>query len=131
MSDAYSDLLISIDLSQASQILSVIVVIAAKMAGNILVPMDMDAFCLTADLADPKHTSRICPVTQPDYTGLRLQDAILQHDILDHVDLHKSQPADLNPRLADLGSRDPETGKHVLRDNRIGKKTRFTGSSAP
>jgi hypothetical protein len=99
------------------------------MAGNILVPMDMDAFCLTADLADPKHTSRICPVTQPDYTGLRLQDAILQHDILDHVDLHKSQPADLNPRLADLGSRDPVTGNHILRDNRIGMESRSTDSS--
>lgn len=98
------------------------VIASVKMAGNILVPMDMDAFCLTADLADPKHTSRICPVTQPDYTGLRLQDAILQHDILDHVDLHKSQPANFNPRLSDLGSSDPATGKHVLRDNRIGEK---------
>lgn len=85
--------------------------------------MDMDAFCLTADLANPNtHTSRICPVTQPDYTGLRLQDAVLQHDILDHVDLHKSQPAEFNPRLADLGSKqDPVTGKHALRENRIGK----------
>jgi hypothetical protein len=81
----------------------------------------MDAFCLSSDLADPKHTSRICPVTQPDYTGLRLEDAVLQHDILNHVDLHKSQPAEFNPRLADLGSKDSVTGKHVIRENRIGR----------
>jgi hypothetical protein len=87
-----------------------------------LVPMDMDAFCLTVNLADdPKHTSRICPVTQPDYTGLRLKDAVLQHDILDHVDLHKSTPANFNPRLYDLGSTDPVTGFHIPRENRLGK----------
>jgi hypothetical protein len=100
------------------------------MAGNILVPMDMDAFCLTPDLADDKDKdgkdkldkfSFICPVTQPDYTGLRLEDAILQHDILDHVDLHRSRPSDLNSRLSDLGSKDPVTGKHILRENRIGE----------
>jgi hypothetical protein len=100
------------------------------MAGNILVPMDMDAFCLTANLADdPKHTSRICPVTQPDYTGLRLKNAVLQHDILDHVDLHKSTPAKFNPRLTDLGSTDPVTGAHIPRENRIGKVTCSATSS--
>ena len=100
------------------------------MAGNILVPMDMDAFCLTASLADAQnHTSRICPVTQPDYTGLRLKDAVLQHDILDHVDLHKSTPANFNPRLSDLGSTDPKTGTHVPRENRIGKVTCSAASS--
>lgn len=39
------------------------------------------------------------------YTFLRLgSDHLIEPDILDHVDLHSTQPAALNSRLTDLGT---------------------------
>lgn len=47
------------------------------------------------------------------YAFLRLQDHLLESDILDHVDLHAAKPAASNQRIYDIGS-----GRR--RDNRLG-----------
>lgn len=85
---------------------------------NVCVPISVDAFCLTPDCcegSDRDHPARIAPITQPNYTGLRFDSQIIQHDVLDPVDLHRTKPASLNPRVTDLGS-----PTHALRKNRIG-----------
>ena len=46
---------------------------------------------------------------------MRLDSALIQHDILDHVDLHRTWPVSLNSRVTDLGS-----PNHALRENRLG-----------
>src|ERR1700677_3766074 len=81
------------------------------MAGNnICVPIKLDAFCLSplnCEVLPDGNQSRICPITQPNYTYLRYDNSLIQHDILDRVDLHVCAPANLNPRLTDLGSGEP------------------------
>ncbi|KAI0007431.1 hypothetical protein F4779DRAFT_619592 [Xylariaceae sp. FL0662B] len=75
----------------------------------LLVPVQLDAFvlnkavCGTGDRDDT--TAHICPITQPNYTFLRLQNNLIQSDIQNHADLHNTAPADVNSRLTDLGAR--------------------------
>jgi hypothetical protein len=70
---------------------------------GLLVPLQLSAFALTEKNCDPKNNYTIAPITQPNYTFLRLHDNLITSDILDHVDLHSVQPAALNSRLTDLG----------------------------
>lgn len=70
---------------------------------NIAVPVHLDAFALSPPCCDEGVASRIAPYTQPNYTALRLDSHLLQHDILDHVDLHNSRPAAANPRISSIG----------------------------
>jgi hypothetical protein len=82
------------------------------------VPIALDAFCLTPYYCDGDDTlqpTRIAPITQPNYTGLRMDSQLLQHDVLDPVDLHSSRPASLNPRITDQGLLG-----HPIRQNRVG-----------
>src|ERR1700760_3580174 len=81
---------------------------------NVCIPMHLDAFALSPDCCD--GTSRIAPYTQPNYTALRLDTHLIQHDVLDHVDFHSCQPASKNPRVADIGL-DPSNN---LKRNRLG-----------
>jgi hypothetical protein len=84
----------------------------------ICVPIALDAYCLTTAACDgkePANPCRIGPVTQPNYTGLRLDSQLIRHDVLDPIDLHRTRPAALNPRVADLGKPKP-----AIRENRIG-----------
>lgn len=76
--------------------------------------MHLDAFALSPDCCD--GLSKIAPYTQPNYTALRLDSHLIQHDVLDHVDFHTSSPATKNPRLADLTLSPPNNLKH----NRMG-----------
>lgn len=69
---------------------------------NVLVPVKLDCFVLTSLQCD--GPAKIAPITQPNYTYLRLYNNLIQHDILDHVDLHLTSPAALNSRLTDLGT---------------------------
>ena len=91
------------------------------MAEVYCVPIALDAFCLSPDICDVKrvddvtYATRLAPITQPNYTGLRLDSQLIQHDVLDSVDLHNTRPAVQNPRVTDVG--DP---LHALRQNRIG-----------
>ncbi|KAI2780786.1 hypothetical protein F4815DRAFT_469100 [Daldinia loculata] len=75
----------------------------------LLVPMQLDAFvlnkavCGTGDEGDT--SAHICPITQPNYTFLRLKNFLIQSDIQNHADLHNTAPAEVNSRMTDLGAR--------------------------
>jgi len=84
-------------------------------AYNVSVPMKLDAFVLNPDVCNQE--ARIAPITQPNYTFLRIEDFVLQNDTLNHVDVHDAKPAKLNQRVTKvLGSDDPAD----LRKNRLG-----------
>lgn len=74
-----------------------------------LVPMQLDAFVLNPAVCgtgqEKDTTARICPITQPNYTFLRLDSFLLQNDVQNHVALHNTAPASINSRLTDLGGR--------------------------
>jgi hypothetical protein len=82
-----------------------------------LVPMQLDAFVLNPAVcgtgSDQDTTARICPITQPNYTFLRLDSFLLQSDVQNHVALHNTAPASINSRLTDLGGRpEPKPLRH-------------------
>ncbi|KAI0156928.1 hypothetical protein GGR57DRAFT_74780 [Xylariaceae sp. FL1272] len=80
---------------------------------SILVPVQLDAFILNpAVCGDGDKEARIIPITQPNYTFLRLRDYLLQSDVQNHADLHSTAPAALNSRLTDLGAVDGGTTFH-------------------
>ncbi|KAI0890543.1 uncharacterized protein GGS22DRAFT_151190, partial [Annulohypoxylon maeteangense] len=74
-----------------------------------LVPMQLDAFRLNPAVCgtgeDDDTTARISPITQPNYTFLRLDNFLLQGDVQNHTDLHNTAPATVNPRMSDIGAR--------------------------
>lgn len=80
---------------------------------NVSIPINLDAFVLCEDSCN--GDSRIAPITQPNYVGLRLNSYLIQHDLLEHVDFHSSKPVERNPRLTDLGADPP-----AFRNNRLG-----------
>ncbi|KAK6948488.1 hypothetical protein Daesc_010255 [Daldinia eschscholtzii] len=75
----------------------------------LLVPMKLDAFvlnkavCGTGEEGDT--SAHISPITQPNYTFLRLENFLIQSDIQSHADLHNTAPAEENSRMTDLGAR--------------------------
>jgi hypothetical protein len=84
----------------------------------ICVPIALDAYCMTTapcDGEEPFNPCRIGSITQPNYTGLRLDSQLIRHDVLDPVDIHRTRPAALNLRVADPGKPKP-----AIRENRIG-----------
>lgn len=91
---------------------------------NLIVPLKLDAFVLNAKVCSggPKD-AKIAPITQPNYTFLRIAGFVAQNDVLNHVDLHRTSPADLNSRFSDIGSLPVnEEGKprHPPRADRVG-----------
>jgi hypothetical protein len=76
-----------------------------------LVPVQLQAFVLNPAVcntgSDDDNGARIVPITQPNYTFLRLDNFVLQSDVMNHVDMHNSAPADINSRMTDLGARPP------------------------
>lgn len=90
------------------------------MAGEIsvndvlLLPMKLDAFVFNEHVSNGgDNEAVIAPITQPNYTFLRLQDFYLQNDVLNHADLHATRPASKNPRYTNLRTGEP-------RKNRVG-----------
>lgn len=81
---------------------------------NICIPMHLDAFALSPDCCT--GLSNLAPYTQPNYTSLRLDTHLIQHDVLDHIDFHNTSEPSKNPRIADLGG-DPTSN---LKRNRMG-----------
>ncbi|KAK8092613.1 hypothetical protein PG999_010147 [Apiospora kogelbergensis] len=80
--------------------------------GPVLVPVKLDAFVLNPTICGDggvdNHDYLIAPITQPNYTFLRLRDFLLQGDVLNHVDLHAAAPADMNTRMTDFGGPAPK-----------------------
>lgn len=77
---------------------------------NLSLPLKLDAFVLNPPVCDGGDIdAKIAPITQPNYTFLRLTNFIVQNDILDHVDLHHTTPPELNSRLTDLGTKQRRT----------------------
>ncbi|KAM0360388.1 hypothetical protein ACHAPK_009116 [Fusarium culmorum] len=80
--------------------------------GPVLVPIQLDAFVLnSAVCGDGKvenKDSLIAPITQPNYTFLRLRDFLIQSDVQNHVDLHAAAPASMNTRMTDFGGPSPK-----------------------
>ncbi|KAF3920986.1 hypothetical protein ABW20_dc0103976 [Dactylellina cionopaga] len=79
---------------------------------NLLIPMKVDAFVFNAAVCSggPKE-AKIAPIVQPNYTSLRLNDYLVEPDILDHADLHNATPSDRNSRYTDLGTNLPRTNR--------------------
>ncbi|KAK3944842.1 hypothetical protein QBC46DRAFT_350202 [Diplogelasinospora grovesii] len=80
------------------------------MSGDVvLVPVQLQAFVLNPAVCntgkDDDNGARIVPITQPNYTFLRLDNFVLQSDVVNHIDMHNSAPADRNSRMTDLGAR--------------------------
>ncbi|MCJ1355361.1 MAG: hypothetical protein MMC33_005352 [Icmadophila ericetorum] len=73
---------------------------------SVCIPVVLDAFILNAAVADDSD-AKIAPITQPNYTFLRLDHQNIQNDILDHVDLHYTSPREHNSRVTDLGTGNP------------------------
>jgi hypothetical protein len=65
----------------------------------VCIPMNIDAFILNKPVCD-SGDSRIAPITQPDYLGLRPDKTQIRSDILPHVDVTASQPASTNSRIS-------------------------------
>ncbi|KAI1819781.1 hypothetical protein F4861DRAFT_111375 [Xylaria intraflava] len=84
----------------------------------LLVPVQLQAFCLNPAVCgtgeDDDKGARIIPITQPNYTFLRLDNFVVQSDVLNHADLHNAAPAKTNSRMTDLGSRTyaPRRNRH-------------------
>lgn len=93
-------------------------------------PINVDAFILNPAVCD-KGLTKIAPITQPDYRGLRLNSAEIQHDLLPNVDLSSTQPSKANPRVTAIEAQntqglDPAASVSdgpltpPTRDNRVG-----------
>ncbi|KAI9648824.1 hypothetical protein NHQ30_003465 [Ciborinia camelliae] len=71
----------------------------------LLIPLQLNAFALNPPVCGEldDHGARIIPVTQPNYTFLRLDNFLIQSDVQSHADMHNTAPADFNSRMTDLG----------------------------
>ncbi|KAH6691798.1 hypothetical protein BKA61DRAFT_499911 [Leptodontidium sp. MPI-SDFR-AT-0119] len=81
--------------------------------GIVCVPMKLDAFLLNPSTCNAWPRATLAPITQPNYTFLRLDANYIQPDVLPHIDLHGAANVDSNDRITDLGRGD-------LRNHRIG-----------
>ena len=82
---------------------------------TLAVPVKLDAFVFNQSTCDGKDSSnaKIAPIAQPNYTFLRMTSYMVQHDVLNPVDLHNSAPSAINPRFTDIG-------QNSTRRNRVG-----------
>ncbi|KJX99852.1 hypothetical protein TI39_contig350g00002 [Zymoseptoria brevis] len=89
------------------------------MGNAMCIPVDVTAYALSKQCAEAgteaSPRSRLAPLTQPNYVGLQLHNALIQHDVLDHIDFHLTAPASNNPRISNLAKQPSE-----LRRNRLG-----------
>jgi hypothetical protein len=96
----------------------------------VCVPINVDAFILNPAVCQSGQ-SRIAPITQPDYLGLRPVNTEIRADILPNIDVTTSQPASVNSRItttensnaAQIDPTKPASDAEavpVFRQNRIG-----------
>ncbi|KAF7192543.1 hypothetical protein HII31_06134 [Pseudocercospora fuligena] len=76
----------------------------------VYVPVKLDAFVLNQSSSKgyPDNAS-VAPISQPNYTFLRLDAGLVQNDVLSYHDIAHAAPASVNPRLTDLGTGQPKT----------------------
>jgi hypothetical protein len=89
---------------------------------TVCIPMHIDAFSLCPGNCDDKNV-KIAPYSQPNYTALRLDNHLIQHDVLDHVDFHNVSPWSKNSRMADTSKpppSDPTQASDTLKRKRMG-----------
>ncbi|KAK4166869.1 hypothetical protein QBC43DRAFT_256573 [Cladorrhinum sp. PSN259] len=73
-----------------------------------LLPVKLDAFILNPSVCNGGPLeSKITPITQPNYTYLRIDQRAARTDVLSHADLHLSSPSTRNPRITNLSTRKP------------------------
>lgn len=53
------------------------------------------------------HKATVAPLSQPNYTFLRLDSALIQPDVIPLHDLHNASPAGINPRVTNLATGAP------------------------
>ncbi|KAL1592605.1 hypothetical protein SLS60_011021 [Paraconiothyrium brasiliense] len=81
-------------------------------ADLLLLPMKLDAFVFNEHVCNGgKLEAKIAPITQPNYTFLRLENFYLQNDIVNPLDLHAVSPASKNSRFTDLRTAQPRTNR--------------------
>ncbi|KAF3909804.1 hypothetical protein ABW21_db0201644 [Orbilia brochopaga] len=72
---------------------------------NVLIPVKLDAFVFNEPVCNSGNDkAKIAPITQPNYSFLRLGKGYLQSDIMHYADLHNAWPANRNSRFTDLGT---------------------------
>ncbi|KAH6632441.1 hypothetical protein F5144DRAFT_650483 [Chaetomium tenue] len=85
-------------------------------SGPVLVPVQLEAFVLNSAVCgkgdEDDKDARIIPITQPNYTFLRLDNFLLQSDVQNHADLHNTAPASLNMRMSDLSQSPSKPLRH-------------------
>jgi hypothetical protein len=86
---------------------------ATMAATTVLVSMQPSAFILSEKVSAPELDVKIAPISQPNYTFLRLSNNLILPDILDRHDLRNVSPANENSRVYDLG-------QGTLRRNQVG-----------
>lgn len=86
------------------------------MSDPVLLPVQLQAFVLNPAVCntgeDDDDGARIIPITQPNYTFLRLDNYLIQNDVLNHIDMHNTAPAMKNSRMTDLGARPAATRRN-------------------
>ncbi|KAI5777098.1 hypothetical protein EDC01DRAFT_714248 [Geopyxis carbonaria] len=72
----------------------------------LLHPLLLHAYTLSPPCANhPQDSlSRLAPITQPNYTFLRLDAGMIQSDVQPHTDMTDCAPAERNTRLSDVGA---------------------------
>ena len=74
----------------------------------VLLPMKVDAFIFNeAVCSGAAEDAKIAPITQPNYTFLRLKSDLIQDDVLDHIYLGHTSPATANSRYTNLATGKP------------------------
>jgi hypothetical protein len=78
----------------------------------VAMPLKVDAFVFNAAVCNGEgHKARISPITQPNYTFLRMEEYMALSDLLPHTDLYNASPSTRNSRYTDLGTGEPRTSR--------------------
>ncbi|KAF8457872.1 hypothetical protein BDZ91DRAFT_701295 [Kalaharituber pfeilii] len=101
------------------------------------IPVKLDAFVLNAAVCggkdrhvdNNKDKAKIAPLSQPNYTFLRFERTMVQNDVLNFTDLHKTSPAPYNPRFTDLGTGETRTNRQGVYIHWIVPRPYRTGTS--
>jgi len=75
---------------------------------RVLLPMKVDAFVFNAAVCKGDvQDAKVAPITQPNYTFLRLDSELVQNDVLDPIYLGHASPESCNSRYTNLATGEP------------------------